>query len=207
MITSGEMKEAYNQKYVTGMYLKKRVLPSIKGGAIQIPNSEGLVHLQFRRFAGCPVCSLHLHRMTQEWPQLQAAGIIEVVVFHSSHEELIKYEADLPFHVIADPEKKLYRAFGVEASLYAILNPLAFFPILRSVANSFVNYLKGRLPFPPLQPAGGSLGLPADFLIAPDGKILEFKYGRHADDQWSVADVLQLASKYLAISKGFEINS
>lgn len=199
------IRERNNQKYVTGMYVKKRTLVSIKEETIWIPDNKTLVHLQFRRFAGCPVCNLHLHRMAKEWPRLQSAGITEVVVFHSTRQELIKYEAGLPFHIIADPEKKLYKAFDVEASPYAVLNPAAFLPILRSVAKTFFNYLKGRQPLPPLKPAGGGLGLPADFLISPEGKILEFRYGRHADDQWSSADVLQLASNHDRLLKGFPV--
>ena len=46
---------------------------------------------------------------------------------------------------------------------------------------------------PPIRPGGGSLGLPADFLLAVDGQVLACKYGVHADDQWSVDEVLSLA--------------
>jgi hypothetical protein len=31
-------------------------------------------------------------------------------------------------------------------------------------------------------------------LIAPDGRVLAAKYGRHANDQWEVDELLQLAS-------------
>jgi hypothetical protein len=39
----------------------------------------------------------------------------------------------------------------------------------------------------------GSFGLPADFLVGPDGIVRAVKYGVHADDQWSVDEVLALA--------------
>ncbi len=35
------------------------------------------------------------------------------------------------------------------------------------------------------------LGLPADFLIDPDGRVLAAHYGTHANDQWSVDDLLR----------------
>ncbi|HEX4559363.1 MAG TPA: AhpC/TSA family protein, partial [Mycobacterium sp.] len=38
------------------------------------------------------------------------------------------------------------------------------------------------------------LGMPADFLIAPDGAVVARKYGEHADDQWSVDELLRLAT-------------
>jgi hypothetical protein len=44
-----------------------------------------------------------------------------------------------------------------------------------------------------VNPAGGRFGLPADFLIAPDGTVLACKYGVHAYDQWSGDDLLTLA--------------
>jgi hypothetical protein len=45
----------------------------------------------------------------------------------------------------------------------------------------------------PVKPTGGRLGLPADFLIAPDGRITALKYGRHAYDQWTVDELLDHA--------------
>ena len=45
-----------------------------------------------------------------------------------------------------------------------------------------------------LHPTGGHLGLPADFLIGSDGRVLACKRGTHANDQWSVDEVLAHAS-------------
>jgi hypothetical protein len=45
----------------------------------------------------------------------------------------------------------------------------------------------------PVTPTGGLLGLPADFLIAPDGRIAALKYGQHAYDQWTVDELLDHA--------------
>src|SRR5205814_5057298 len=45
----------------------------------------------------------------------------------------------------------------------------------------------------PVKPTGGRFGLPADFLIAPDGQITALKYGRHAYDQWTVDELLDHA--------------
>ena len=40
---------------------------------------------------------------------------------------------------------------------------------------------------------GAEEGLPADFLISSDGRVVGAHYGRHANDQWSVPDLLELA--------------
>ena len=48
-------------------------------------------------------------------------------------------------------------------------------------------------PSNPIAGGGGHTGLPADFLIGPDGLLLDVHYGTHADDQWSVDFVLERA--------------
>jgi AraC-like DNA-binding protein len=40
------------------------------------------------------------------------------------------------------------------------------------------------------------LGLPADFLIGTDGRVLALKYGTDAYDQWSVDELLAIARKH-----------
>lgn len=176
----------------TGMVIARRTLASIRREAVSIPQPDRLVHLQFRRFAGCPVCNLHLRSFARRHEEIDALGIREVIVFHSTADELLRYESDLPFAVIADPDKRLYREFGVEASPRALLDPRAWLPIIRAVLKTARDIIRERRPIPPGRPAGGSLGLPADFLIATDGHVLACKYGLHADDQWTVDELRSL---------------
>ena len=170
----------------------RRALAAVSGEPIGIPDSHRLVHLQFRRFAGCPVCNLHLQSFSRRHREIAAAGIREVIVFHSKADDLRPYAADLPFAVIADPGKRLYLEFGVESSPRALLDPRAWPSILRGIIHSFVSIVRDKQPVPSLTPHGGRFGLPADFLIAPDGRVLARKYGNHADDHWSVDGVLTL---------------
>jgi hypothetical protein len=176
----------------TGSVIAVRQLVTIAGEAINVPDAEQLVHLQLRRFAGCPICSLHLHSVVQRHDDILAAGIREVVVFHSTARELLDYEADLPFAVIADPDRRLYREFGVESSPRALLDPRAWVPTLRSIFRTICELVARRQAVPATHPHGGRLGLPADFLIASDGRVLAFKYGTHAYDQWSIDALLAL---------------
>lgn len=166
-----------------------RDLVALDGAPVPIPDPDHLVHLQFRRFAGCPVCNLHLRSIVTRHDEIVAAGVREAVVFHSTADDLRPHTAHLPFAVIADPDKRLYREFGVEAGPRALLNPRAWRPIARAI----VTALRERRRTPALRPAGGRLGLPADFLIAPDGRVLAEKQGEHVYDQWSVDEVLDLA--------------
>lgn len=108
----------------------------------------------------------------------------------------------MPFAVIADPDKQLYRRFGVEASARAVLDPRAW----RALPGGWRHAIrdattKRRAPLPP-SPTNGNLGLPADLLIAPDGRVAATKYGDHPYDQWSVDELLTTAHDYRAHSDG-----
>jgi len=180
-------------KLEAGVVLARHELMAISGQHVRVPDEMKLVHLQFRRFAGCPVCNLHLQSFVRRQSEIAGAGIREVVVFHSSRDSLLEHVADLPFSVIADPGKALYAEFGVESSVWALLDPRAWLPIVRGVARSAARIVARQGRVPSLSPAGGRLGLPADFLIANDGRVLAAKYGSHAYDQWSVDELLALA--------------
>jgi hypothetical protein len=109
------------------------------------------------------VCNFHLQSVVRRHDELLTASIREAAVFHSSENDLRHNAADLPFAVITDPEKRLYVDFGVEASPRALFDPRAWLPIVRAVLYDVGEIIRGRRPVPPIQPEGGSLGLPADF--------------------------------------------
>ncbi|MFL6122376.1 peroxiredoxin-like family protein [Actinophytocola sp.] len=174
-------------------HVPARELVDVHGAPVRLPNPDRLVHLQFRRFAGCPVCNLHLRSFVARHEEVEAAGVHEVVVFHTNTADLLPHVADLPFDVVADPAKDLYREFGVEYSPRSLLHPKAWPWIVRAVAAALPDVVRKRKPAPPPRPEGGRLGLPADFLIAPDGRVLASHHGRHVYDQWSVDELLDLS--------------
>ncbi|MER6946958.1 peroxiredoxin-like family protein [Nonomuraea sp. NPDC000554] len=178
-----------------GFLLTPRELTQLSGPPVAIPDGDRLIHLQFRRFAGCPVCNLHLRSVVRRHAEIEAAGVREVVVFHSHAEELAEHTADLPFAVIADPRKRLYAEFGVESAARSLLSPRAWGPLVRAVAVSMWRLLRGQGRAPAAVPHGGRLGLPADFLIGRDGRVLAVKHGEHVYDQWSVDELLDLVSR------------
>ncbi len=170
-----------------GSRVEARELETISGAKVAVPSPNAIVHLQFRRFAGCPICNLHIRTVARRHDEIAASGIVEVAVFHSAAEELRRYQADLPFAVVADPQRELYREFGVESSIRSILHPKA----LRAGARG----MRWTTPGGALGLREGHLGMPADFLIGPDGTVRALKYGTHADDQWSVDEILALAAQ------------
>ncbi|WP_343573901.1 peroxiredoxin-like family protein [Mycobacterium sp.] len=167
-------------------------LETINGKAVAIPASPGRTHLQFRRFAGCPICHLHLRSFADRHRDVADAGINEVVFFHSAAEELRGYQSLLPFSVIADPEMVHYRAFGVEKGLRSVADPRAWGAAARGYASAFRH--RGDPNSAGVGSTDGTthLGMPADFLIDPDGTVVAVHYGRHADDQWSVDQLLDI---------------
>jgi peroxiredoxin len=162
-----------------------RELVTLAGATVRIPDPRRLVHLQMRRYAGCPICSLHLRSFVRRKDDLARAGVREVAVFHSSAEALRNVHAELPFDVVPDPKRQLYAALGVTTSPLALLHPRGLRAALRAAV--------ARTSAAPGAGVGdGPFGLPADFLVSPHGRILAAKYGVHADDQWSIDQLLAL---------------
>jgi peroxiredoxin len=169
-------------------------LTAASGQLVTIPDPAGnFVHLQMRRFAGCPICNLHLRSIVARHDEIRSHGIREVVVFHSTAAELAKHEAELPFPLIADPERELYRRLGVERRPSSLLSTRALRAAIAGETAALGNRSTKRGALGPIKPTGGRLGLPADFLIAPDGRVAALKYGQHAYDQWTVDELLDHA--------------
>ncbi len=152
-------------------------------GLLRFPAAQGLTHLQVRRFAGCPICAEHLRPFTRRRAELDAAGITEFVVFKSTEVEVRAHESHLGLPAVGDAEARWYAEFEVTSNVRSLLHPAALATFVRSVVRH--RSLLGSLS------VGDHLGLPADFLLDPDGEILDCCYGRNAADGWSVDTVLQ----------------
>lgn len=166
-------------------------LVALDGARVPVPGPRR-VHLQFRRFAGCPICSLHLHGFAERHAEIADAGITEVVFFHSAAEHLQGYQTQLPFAVVADPDRAYYRRFGVEAGVRSVLDPRAWPAAVRGGTEWLAHHSDPDWAGVGENDGTTHLGLPADFLIDPDGTLVGVHYGRHADDQWSVDELLEL---------------
>ena len=169
-------------KYKVGDVLVPLTCEAIDGRTVSIPDPlTRFVLLCFSRWAGCPICNMHLASYKRRAEELGARGILVVIAFHSPTKDVRELRGDLPFTLLADPERRLYRAFGVGRSLLFAAYPKAF-RALRSEA------AKGRKA----ERIHGILGLPADFLVDRQGKFIAAHYGVHADDSLGVDEVLSL---------------
>lgn len=180
----------YEKRRRVGEILPPFELETLAHGRLSVPGSK-LLHLQFRRFAGCPVCNVHIRRFAAAHAELGAAGVQTVSLFYSSRETMLGYQHELPHPVVADQERHFFDAFLVERSRSFAVQP-------RVWATAIGGLLSG--PSNPFEDAAPD-GLPADFLIAPRDtresepccQIMALHYGASIDDQWSVDEVLRLS--------------
>lgn len=143
------------------------------------------VLLKFYRFATCPVCNLHMHRFINEYGKLQALGLTTVVLYHSPADKLANENIDLPpFDLVADPQKRVFKAYGVEKGWAGMFS----FAVMRDY------YRALRAGFKPgmLTSDGGITGNPADFIIDADGRIAYAHYGRDYADSLDADQVVEI---------------
>ena len=92
--------------------------------------------------------------------------------------------------VVEDPDNV---ARPIDSQVIPQAAPLALPVGWRRAITDAVAHRRAPLP---LAPTNGNLSLPADLLITADGSVAAVKYGVHAYDQWSVDELLDLASGF-----------
>ena len=142
------------------------------------------VLLMFYRYASCPMCNLRLRDFAQQYPRLHERGLEVIAFFHSAGHTIRKNagKQHYPFDLVPDPQFNVYRSYGIEISwlrfFMSMLLPSFYIDWLRSMRYGFwggVDWQMGTMP--------------ADFLIAPDGRILKTHYGRDMGDHLAVNEV------------------
>jgi len=175
-------------KYKAGDRIEPFTVKTIKGEDVIIPDPQALfTHIQFVRWGGDPVTMTHLAPFKRASRRIRDTGIREVIFFYSDLEEVKKTQEGVRIDIVADPAKNYYRQFGVETSPKSMQNMSA----IKAWYEGFITWKSNRN-----YGENGPNGLPADFLIAPNGKICTCRYGLHAFDQWQVNEMLNLARLY-----------
>ncbi len=135
------------------------------------------VLVAFHRFATCPFCNLRVHTLASRFAALAERGLRVVAFFESSTENLRAGAArqKVPFPLVADPELNTYALYGAgDTSVVAMLRTLPHVGEVRRAK---------ALALPIDGPRDGSVTrLPADFLVAPDGRIAVAHYGNDYAD-------------------------
>jgi peroxiredoxin len=161
---------------------------SLSGRPIDLDEFRGKkVLVKFHRFSGCPVARRQVHDLIEGQEALNAAGIETITVLHSSEEKMRPNFDDVPgLHLIADPKKALYRAYGVQFRWRRLLSPGTWRETLVSFGRGYLPQLSRF--------EGGIVGVPCDFLLDEKGTITAVHYGTHFGDSWTAADALRAAA-------------
>lgn len=162
-------------------------LVDIHGKPVIFPIQGRRVMLSFYRYASCPFCNLRIHELDKQAEAYRQQGLELIAVFQSPVEKIHHYagKQQAAFPIIADPDRHLYRLYGVESSWWGMVK--AFFgrpaEIARAIGQGF---LPGSME-------GEKHRLPADFIIERDGSLLASYYGRDIGDHLP----LQQVERYL----------
>jgi len=158
---------------------------SIGGRGVSLEQLRGRpLLLKFYRFATCPVCNVHMHRFIMEHRMVSEAGLTTVVLYHSPADKLAEAQDHAtPFDLIPDPEKRIFRAYGVERGLRGLVSP--------TVMREYFKALMAGFPPGLLTSDGGITGNPADFIIDASGRVVFAHYGKQYADSLEAADVVE----------------
>ena len=142
--------------------------------------------LSFFRYASCPACNLRIHELTKVYDELQQNGIQILTVFESPKTSILDYVSkdELPFPIIPDPDRKLYKLFGVESSWLKFIFGLP--TVVKGVLNGF---FPGKME-------GDLAIIPADFLIGKNGIIQKAYYGKNFGDHIPTKEINSFSNYY-----------
>jgi peroxiredoxin len=150
------------------------VMEALDGTRLDCSRPGGPVVVSFTRYAGCPVCQLHVGRVAAAMPEFRARSCGVWMVFQSTPERLQEAMAlwQPGFAAVADPAARWYDAFGVAPSLAGYVHPRSLLALARAtLAGKRHGQFEGR-----------ETQMPADFVLDRAGRIAFAHYGRDVGD-------------------------
>ena len=111
----------------TTLSLKTKAPEFIAKDVFGNPVSLGKVTSQyvlvvFLRYSGCPYCNLAVHRLSVEYASLKKNNCEVIAFVQSSKENIVsniydRHAKKPPFSIVPDPEKNIYKKYGVTSSI------------------------------------------------------------------------------------------
>lgn len=151
--------------------------------------------LSFYRFSSCPLCNLRVHKLIQKYAQYEAQGLHIISFWQSSAAEVLQQleQQKLPFSLIADPHKQVYKLYGVENSWKAAVKTMILHPqiLYEALHTGF------RLG---VSTTSENNVVPADFLLNTDLTIYQAYYGSHIGDHLPFTQIEQFLGIPAALS-------
>lgn len=158
------------------------VLEALDGSRLDCSQPKGPAVVSFARYAGCPVCQVHVGRIAAAMPEFRSRSCQVWMVFQSTLERLQAAIAEWQpgFEAVADPTAGLYEAFGVATSVGGYLHPKSLVALVRAtVAGKRHGRFEGR-----------EMQMPADFVLDARGGIRLAHYGGDVGDDAPVGALL-----------------
>lgn len=145
--------------------------------------------LLFLRYYGCTLCQYDIHLLKEGYGKITEAGGQALAVLQSDPAGVAAQAGvrELPFQIICDPHRKLYKAFEIAPA--ASKNELGGGDTAKKVRDAkMAGFAHGAYE-------GDELQLPAVFILDRDGIIRFAHYGKNAADLPSVDELAGLLKK------------
>lgn len=156
----------------------------LSGNEVSLRDYQGKrLMLSFYRYASCPLCNLRVHELAENHDSLKERGLNMLAFFQSPEESIRRYvgRQDPPFRIVADPDRKVYRMYGVEPSWAGFLK--GSLRVSSMIAAAGKGFLPGKME-------GDKAMIPADFLIGPDLTVERAYYGADIGDHMPMQDIV-----------------
>ncbi|MHA1953373.1 MAG: redoxin domain-containing protein [Candidatus Heimdallarchaeaceae archaeon] len=168
-------------KLKAGEKAKDFSLMDISGNIISLSNySKKKLMLSFYRYASCPLCNLRVQQLIQISKELETKGLILLAFFQSPKESIERYvgKQEPPFPIIPDPERKIYKKYGINHSWIGYLRGGVSLTMLKALWKGFmVGKMEGKKNL-----------LPADFLIE-NLIVKKAYYGKTISDHLPIDEI------------------
>lgn len=167
----------------TGEKARNFEVKDLSGNKVSLQDYQGKkLMLSFYRYASCPLCNLRVHELSERYDSLQKKGLHLLAFFQSPEESIRRYvgKQHPPFPIVADPERSVYRAYGVEPSWSGFLKGSLRLSSMVSAASK--GFLPGKME-------GEKAMVPADFLVGPDLVVGRAYYGSDIGDHIPIRDI------------------
>jgi thioredoxin-dependent peroxiredoxin len=156
-------------------------LADIHGTPVRLSAYRGKkVVLGFFRNVNCPFCNMRVHQLMKMKEAFDQHNT-QMIIFFESDPKIIQrssfHQQISPIPLLGDPEKIVYKQWGVESSMIKMMKTLF------SAANRQAMKEGQQLDLPEEKDKEASMSLiPADFLIDERGVIQVTHYGAHMND-------------------------
>jgi peroxiredoxin Q/BCP len=133
--------------------------------------------LSFYRYASCPFCNLRIQDLIKNYKLYHQKGLEIYAIFQSPNASIQEYVGtqQAPFSIIGNPEKDLYKKYGIESSAIGFLKSgLQVDKLVKTFNAGFFS----KVP----KVENGVTTISADFLINEKGIIELAYYGNDISD-------------------------